>query len=653
MTLTGSATVDVEIGRHGNHDMQLGSANERAVLMTPTGKQKLLRQERETPAALAESTGAQPVSDAVEPGGEEDVWQLISTGDLRAMTIHKGWVYGVGQDVLPVIDCGIFTQELASMTPYTNWTLWGYGSLSSIAVHASDDGDIMYGVKGNGTGSWLYKQALDDMPKHSTWTIASIFKLSAIAIDGHHIYGISPDNPGLLYKTDLRYMVEFSGWQPVDSGNIKTFSVHHGTVYAMFENSAIYTKFLAEPGSFEAGLANRTWMLKDQANLLGVQFVGDHMYGIKPDHKIYRKPCTVNNEWEKSQFGEVANNIGSGFGGRTMSAKVDIEWRSLAIGPYEDVIYALSKDNSVYKQYLTGLGIQKYDWEPISQLMAQGLQSIAIQGHTLYASADDGTVFKQDAKAMTRATSWQLAGKCCVRQLTAGDGIIFGISTTKPYHIWKQVAELMTPTSPWYIANVQQEFTSLATRGDSIYGVSTLGLLMHQKLSTLSRDSGWEITSFEDGKYPSNEYLCLMAHRDLMYACGKDFDIYTKIIKAPVAYAPHLRALGNTRWQALHYNLTDMWNHSLSPIGIHVPNPNATSEETSSSSNSNSTYNGGHVEDMMSTPSTTYTIQEAGVSANYVDHYQDQPSVGNDNQETIDTSNINGDSNSGLGWLLR
>merc|ERR1719265_1778039 len=116
--------------------------------MTPNGKQKLLRQEREAPAALAESdehsnlaatqrgTGAQPVSDQATSGEEEDVWQQISVGNLRAMTIHKGWVYGVGHDHIPVIDCGIFRQELASMTPYTNWVLMGYGSFASIAVHS-------------------------------------------------------------------------------------------------------------------------------------------------------------------------------------------------------------------------------------------------------------------------------------------------------------------------------------------------------------------------------------------------------------------------------------------------------------------------------------------------------------------------------------
>ena len=51
-------------------------------------------------------------------------------------------------------------------------------------------------------------------------------------LSGDIIYGISPDHPNELYKTDLNYMVAFSGWALASRGAIKSISIASGTMFS-------------------------------------------------------------------------------------------------------------------------------------------------------------------------------------------------------------------------------------------------------------------------------------------------------------------------------------------------------------------------------------------------------------------------------------
>ena len=114
------------------------------------------------------------------------------SGDVQAITLDDGNIYAVGHDPLAVIEKGIFRQRLKSLTPYSNWTLIAYGSMSSIAIHTTSSGKVMYGVGSNK----LYQPPLATLSIDNVWTEASSFKLSTIAIEGDIIYGLSPSHPG-------------------------------------------------------------------------------------------------------------------------------------------------------------------------------------------------------------------------------------------------------------------------------------------------------------------------------------------------------------------------------------------------------------------------------------------------------------------------
>lgn len=125
-----------------------------------------------------------------------NLWQEVSVGDVHAITLDDGTIYATGVDTLKTLDGGIFKQALSTLSPYSNWTLIGYGSMSSIAVHNSPSGKVMYGVGSN--SSWLYKQSLATMASNNVWMVASVFSLSSVAISGDLVYGVSRDHPGQL-----------------------------------------------------------------------------------------------------------------------------------------------------------------------------------------------------------------------------------------------------------------------------------------------------------------------------------------------------------------------------------------------------------------------------------------------------------------------
>jgi hypothetical protein len=394
--------------------------------------------------------------------------------------------------------------------------------------------------------------------------------------------------------TDLTWMAEFSGWRVVNNGNIRSFSISNGVVFAVADNNGIYDKLIE-------GTSADAWTLRDQSNVNDISVVGDTMYAVKSDHKIYREPLKINAEWALFTPFRVL---------------------SVAVGPYDDMMYAISSgDGRVYKKALAKTLDDK--WLQTMGITEFRYLSLAVQGHTIYAVGQDKRVYKQDVHKMSGSTAWQLASACCVKEIAAADGIIYAVA--EDGHIYKQADLLMTPESDWIVSNVLAKFISITIRGDTIYGISTDQLMLEQRVGWMSKFSEWEVSSFEDGQYPSNRYLSIMAHNDIMYAVGKDNQVYAKFISKPIAYPPHLTAKGNTRWQALHWNLTDLEG----PLGKRlVSTKNAEPAEANTSQTDNATanesiknYTG---EYLMSTPSTTQPqVMEAGIMNAYVDRYQD------------------------------
>lgn len=458
-------------------------------------------------------------------------WQMLSAGDVQAITLDEDTIYAVGTDKLAVLEKGIFKQSLHEMTPYSNWTLIGYGSHSSIAVHSSVRGKIMYGV---GNNSWLYKQELATMARNNVWTLASVFPLTAIAISGDIVYGVSPDHPNELYSESLLVrgpQAVFHGWTKAGTGQVKSLSVVHGVIFAVFSNDKIYNKLLSGAAD---NYIEREWAVdpKNEPSMLSIGVVGDTIYGVSADHRVYRKPSMINEKWGLTAKGSM---------------------RSVAIDASGTAIYGASPDGKVWKQDLVRLN-PSTGWVLVSE--NANVLSLTIQGDTIYGLGSDSKVYKQKLSLMRLDTEWLQSSGCCVSQIAAADGIIYGIGEDQ--RIYRQADALMTPDSKWIPASKAGVFL-IAIRGDTIFSVNHKSRMTYeQPLSRMTIYSQWKPSRMEDALYPSKKYLSIMAHNDVMYACGEDMNIYTKFIDKPITYPPGLFARGNTHEQAMYWNLTDL-----------------------------------------------------------------------------------------------
>jgi len=514
--VVGVSTIDVEVGHHYSKLVR-----------------RSISENRPTSATIA--TGGAAVVDLAADSQRSfaNHWREISVGDVHAITVDDGTIYATGVDKLKALDGGIFMQALSTLSPYSNWTLIGYGSMSSIAVHNSPSGKIMYGVGSN--NSWLYKQNLATMASNNVWMVASVFSLSSVAISGDLVYGVSRDHPGQLYKANVNLMHEYSGlgkatsggWETVAAASdVKSLTIASGSIFAIFDNNAIYQKLLGVDKDPESD-----WTQQDRGDMVSIAVVGDTMYGVSKDHKVYREPLTINKRWTKAAKGPM---------------------RSLAIGTLEDTIYGLAQDGRVHKQDLVKLSPDR-SWEPVTA--GGDWTSMTIQGDMIYAVGHDKKVYKQTLSLMSDKSEWKQASACCVKQITAADGVIYGIGEDN--RVYHQADHSMTLDSKWILAS-KGNVVSITVRGDTIYGIDPDGFTFEQRRSHMTNATEWAASFFEDALYPSKKYLSIMAHNDIMYACGIDMVVYTKRIKSDATYPPNLVPRGNTHRQALQWNLTDL-----------------------------------------------------------------------------------------------
>lgn len=460
-------------------------------------------------------------------------WQLVSATDVQAIAVDGDSIYAVATDPLAILEKGIFKQPLDAITPYSNWTLLGYGSMTSIAIHNSVTGKVMYGV---GDKNWLFSQDIAVMPTSNVWTVTSTFPLTAIAISGDTIYGTSPHHPETLFKQSLLLNISIlNPWEPAGTGRpAESLSVINGLVFAYSEGT-MYSRELSAKNGFGASeltaYEKTDWSGKSERGMQSIAVFGDTIYGVSADHMVYRKPLIVNEKWAK-----VAQ----------------VSMQSLAIHTTKGIIYGTGDDGTVYKQDLTRLN-GSTAWVPASAL--SNVVEIAIQGDTIYGVGTDHKVYKQSLHIMGLSTTWEEAAACCVTQIAAADGIVFGVGLD--HSIYHQMGVLMEPNNQWILANTASVL-SIAIRGDTIYGLDTGGNIYEQPLSTMKVDSKWTPSSMEDGQYPSAKYLSIMVHNDIMYACGEDMAVYTKLIAKAITYPSGLSVHGNTHKQALEWNLTDL-----------------------------------------------------------------------------------------------
>jgi len=371
-------------------------------------------------------------------------------------------------------------------------------------------------------------------------------------------------------------------------------------VFAVFRNNGIYHKPL--------GVAGDQWTLKDPDGMLSIAVLGDSIYGVSLNHRVYRKPLIINKNWNRAAKGPM---------------------KSLAISSTEDIIYGLGDDGIVYKQDLVRMAIDT-DWTAVSM---GTMTSITIQGDMIYAvNAYDKRVYKQRADAMSSSTLWAQASACCVLQIAAADGIVYGIG--EDHRVYRQADLLMTPDTEWNLAS-SGNVVSIAIRGDTIYGIDHEASTLQQRLSDMTSTSAWETSLFGPSWLTaSKKHHAIMAHNDVMYACGEDMFVYTKLISRPMVYPRDLVAHGNTRWQAIHSNLTDLAAHLEHPVIMPTlaptpapPTMKQASPDTigrGSAGSSNGTASAPLAAAADHKQDTPPKMSQAGASNHYVNRFQDQ-----------------------------
>lgn len=571
---------------HSDHS-HLEEGHQHSMLLTSSGKQ-LMRHEknvnaREDDTQLDQSMrllaiarhGLIDVGEASENGRElqrslqENHWHEVAAGNAQALTIHDGMIYVVAWEpehsALHMIEKGIFAQPLHRMTPYTNWTLLGWGNMKSIAIHSSKqyNENIIYGV--GARDGWLYRQGLANMSGQNTWSLTNMFQLSSISISGDTIYGVSPDHLNQIYSMPCEVFDSKGslnlGWRAITTGPAKTIAVAGGFVFATFRNDMVYRKPLTadnrellrtggDANHSSGGDANHSstsltdsWTLKNSGKMLSVYAYGNLLYGVAPDHKVYRTPVDYHLTWTKrAKEGDMGNS-----------------WIQIAINEAGDTIYALDDTGVVHKQDLVSMNTGS-DWERASEPYVEG---IAIQGKVIYGISLHKTVVSQNLQDMTQSTPWIETAKCCAKAIAASDGIIYTIGTDDK--LYSQSDILMDMKHNWVKA-ANGPMTSVTTRGDTIYSINAEGITSSCRLSGMSVYSPWVPTDFEtkDPSYPAKNYKSILYHNDLMYAVGKDGQIYSKLMESPITYPPGLKAHGTTREQAYFWNLTDLWqNHTV------------------------------------------------------------------------------------------
>lgn len=529
----------------------------------------------------------------------ESTWQVVSIGDAQALTIHDGVIYIVAhEEAEHMLDQGIYTQVLSRMTPYSNWTLIGLGSLHSIAVHDAADGKTMYGV---GNNSWLYRQKLSSMHNGSVWELTSIMTLTAIAISGDTIYGVSLEHPSQVYKFSCNIFgqpsAEFLGWEPFTTGPIRSFSIVGNSIFAILQNNMIYNKSLAREGlaswSSQEAIED-LWTLRNNANMLSVAVLGDTIYGVSLEHKICRSPVVAHSSWAP---------IGAG----TMT--------SLAINAEGDTIYGAGADGKVYSQDLLTMS----PGTPWTEVGSSYVTSIAIQGSTIYGVGSDKRVYMQPLETLATNSSWEVASSCCVLQIAAADGILYAVH--EDLNIYGQIDILMTTNSNWVLI-VEGPIKSIAIRADTLYGITPGGSMLVQRLSSMATSTPWKYgKDLGDSNYPSFQYISILAHNDIMYACGLDQVVYSKLIHHPIEYPPGLSALGDTHDQALFWNYT--FARAPKQLQQHVHNLTTTVPHTTLPTDVPTLSPGPTI---ATTTDAILQDSEPGIAPRYVDTYRDQNS---------------------------
>lgn len=453
-------------------------------------------------------------------------WQPVSAGDISAVTIYGDTIYAVGVDKLEVLNKNIYKQRLSTMTPYTNWTMIGFGYMSSIAIWGTPLGEEMYAVD-NKTGM-LWRQNVTTMSINiSTWVLVSRYVLLSVAIHNDDIYGLAPDHQ--LYRHGLAGLATTDPWTLVSQTHLKALFFEGDAMYGLFPNSYIYNRSVLDLDDANGSTYWSQGVSGTDMQSIAVQ--GDTVYGVSPAHVVLRRPVRPNLKWTAVSEGPL-----------------------MSVAIWLGIIYGVKSDGMVYKHRLSELSLAS-TWQPFS---SGSVSSIGIQGKNIYGVGGDHKLYRQVLEDVTPASPWEEVGACCVQSVAVSDGSIFVVGLDSK--VYTQAESLISPSSQWILATADG-VADLAIRADVIYGVEAgRNYVQWQRLSEMRPDSLWSPSEFEGEPWSSpgiHYFISICVHNDILYAIGEDRHLYSKLIVAAPVYG-YRNTHGNTHEQAITYRVPDL-----------------------------------------------------------------------------------------------
>eukprot|EP00971_Amphidinium_carterae_P327390 6458721-Amphidinium_carterae.1 len=178
------------------------------------------------------------------------VHRRLATHSACARQVARRFALGVAQTMLAVgYDGQVYAQAVRLITPETEWTLSGNGSLDGIAADAS----WVYGI--NKEDRRVYKQHISKLTPSSDWELLSEGPCLDIAVDGDMMYGAMMD--GCVWSQNLTSLPHFaknvSAWQRRSGPHVVSLAVSNGSIYGVGGGGDLWKQSLDEMN------ASTTW----------------------------------------------------------------------------------------------------------------------------------------------------------------------------------------------------------------------------------------------------------------------------------------------------------------------------------------------------------------------------------------------------------
>lgn len=168
-------------------------------------------------------------------------------------------------------------------------------------------------------------------------------------------------------------------------------------------------------------------VLSSGSAVQSIQIVGNVIYGVSTNKKIYKKTidsCNPSSPWTLVSSGAV-----------------------VSICIKDDMIYGVGKDHRVYQQRFSTMSPSSH-WN----LAARGeVLSVAVGDNAIYGVGANGKIYLQDLGSMSPSSPWVIGSRGCVSSISVKGNLLYAVGTDM--HIYVQPLSSMNAQSHWQLAS--------------------------------------------------------------------------------------------------------------------------------------------------------------------------------------------------------